>query len=277
MKLAIMIDSGAFSAWTRKEELDLDAYIEYAHTTINDNPDVEFVFVNLDVIGDGKASFFNWKKMIDSGIEALPIYHAGSDIKWLKRYLKHTDHIGLGAIANMSTSKRVLALDLIWEKYLIDEKRMPIAKVHGMGITSFPLMQRYPWHSLDSTSYLLMGAYGNLYVPKKKNGKWDFSQAPYILAFSERHSKIKKKNHHFTTLSPNAQKSLREYIEFTGYPYGKSGPPDEKGKPTVIEAGIINDCDMRCTANAFFFAQFAQNLPWPRPFEVRRMKGLLDG
>ena len=139
MTIKLCIDSGAYSAFTKGKVIDVDEYIQYLHNLLDTYPDYDIVYVNLDVIGDGAGSYKNWKIMREAGLTPMPIYHATTDIKWLKRYLKITDHIGLGAISNMSSAKRTWALDRLWDDYLTDDEGMPEVKVHGMGITSFPL------------------------------------------------------------------------------------------------------------------------------------------
>lgn len=145
--IPLMIDSGAFSAWTRKEVISLDEYISFLKKHIVKYPDV--VYVNLDVIGNGKASYENWMAMRAAGLNPLAIYHATTDERWLKKYLHHTDHLGIGALAKMPSSSRTIILDRLWTKWLLDGHHMPTCKVHGMGISSFRHMKRYPWHSVD--------------------------------------------------------------------------------------------------------------------------------
>ena len=53
----IMLDSGAFSVYKSKVKIDIDAYIKF----IEDNKIK--IAINLDVLGDDKASFENWEYM----------------------------------------------------------------------------------------------------------------------------------------------------------------------------------------------------------------------
>ncbi len=272
MKIRLFIDSGAYSAWTRGKVIDIDEYIAYLHEIIATYPKAEILYANLDVIGEGAASYKNWNIMRAEGLHPLPIYHASTDIKWLKRYLQKVDHIGLGAIANMSTPKRTWALDRLWAEFLIDDKQMPKVKVHGMGITSFPLMKRYPWHSIDSTSWLLVGAYGKVFLPRWRHGAWDFFAQPHVIAFSDDSPTRAQKGKHIDNVPPQVRRQLLDYLEFAGFKFGTN--KKEKGSLVVVEEGVSNDHKKRVDLNAFFFAQFIQQLPYPRPFCVKRPKGL---
>jgi len=270
--IPIMIDSGAFSAWTRKKVINLDDYIGFLHTVLKDDPTIEYI--NLDVIGDGRASYQNWKTMREAGLNPLPVYHVITDIKWLKRYLRQTDYIGIGAIAKMYTSERTLALDRIWEDYLIDKNRMPIAKIHGMGITSFPLVKRYPWYSIDSTAWLKAGMYGKIFLPHRQAGVWVYNKRPFAITFSTRSPARSVKNKHIETMGPIQRQILLDYLKFTGYEYGTSRWVE--GKEKVVIPGVSNMWSYRCFLNALFFSKYLKSLEWPRPFLIKRPKGLLQ-
>lgn len=272
MKIPVMVDSGAYSAWTKKESLDLDGYIAYIHAMLKKDPDI--LYVNLDVIGDGKGSYDNWREMVRQGLNPIPVYHVVTEVIWLEKYLKKVDYIGLGAIVKMSSDARTISLDRIFEDYLIDEERMPKFKVHGMGITSFPLMKRYPWYSIDSTSWLQAGMYGKVLLPRRRNGEWAYTTNPRVLSFSNQSPSVKEKGKHFDNVSPHERHLLKMYLEETGYKEGVSKMVD--GEEVVVGAGVYNRWEPRTFLNALYFARFVSQLPWPRPFNAERPKGLFS-
>lgn len=284
----LMIDSGAYTAFTRGEEIDVDEYIEFCHKLLEHFPHA--VIVNLDVIGDGAASYRNWRIIRKAGLDPLPVYHVVTEVKWLHKYLDRTDHVGIGAIANMITSKRRISLDRIWRDHLVDRQGMPIAKVHGMGITGFELMRRYPWHSVDSTSFMHIAVYGHIYLPQRRKGRWDYSQGPIKIAFTKQSSDRKNRWKHISTLSPPERKMLLKYIHDHGFVIGEAKASDKrrkrrsnypfgkprKNKPTdleveeIVEPGVSNTYHHRAYLNAEFYSQFLREHPWPRPLAVRR-------
>lgn len=273
IRLPLMIDSGAFSAFHQKKPLDVFEYIEYLLKVVEEYPEAEYV--NLDVIGgDGSDSYRNWSIMRAAGLNPLPVYHVSTDPKWLKRYMRHTDSIGLGAIANMSTQKRTWALDRIWHEYLVDPDRMPKVKVHAMGVTSFPLMQRYPWYSIDSTSWLQAAMYGKLFIPHTTNGQWDYNRKPYVIGVSSRSPMTKERGQHISNLPPRMKQHLMRYIEMVGFKYGKSKFVD--GKEEILVPGLSNRYEKRCELNVLFYAKFVKLLLWPRRFEITPPEGLLQ-
>jgi hypothetical protein len=170
MKTKLMLDSGAYSAFRKKTTIDREAYAEYVKT----HSDIFKVCVNLDVIGDGKKSFENWKWFYDKGVKLMPVYHVGTDEKFLKKYLEKADYVGLGAIANLSATRRIKGLQKIWDSYLLNKDGTAKVKVHGMGLTAVPILVRFPWYSVDSVSPVLQAGYGGVYFPRLENGELNY-------------------------------------------------------------------------------------------------------
>lgn len=265
MTLPLMIDSGAYTAWTKKQSIGLNEYITFIYEHVLPYFP-QAIYVNLDVIGDGKASYRNWWAMKRAGLNPLPIYHVATEEKWLRRYLEETDSIGLGAIAKMTSSERMVSLDRIWSDYLIDKSNMPRVKVHGMGITSFPLMKRYPWYSVDSTSWLQFAIYGKMLIPHRRDGKWKYDKNPLIIGFSSRSPTRGEKGEHYENLAPAERELILKYLKTEKISIGKS--KIRKGKEEILEKGVSNDFRLRCYLNALFFSRFTDHLPYPRPFII---------
>lgn len=162
-----ILDSGAFSAWKISAGIDMDEYVEFVRRYGQ-------LFaggaITLDVIGDGAGSYRNWLYMRRAGVDVFPVYHLRTDEKWLEKYLKQTDHIGLGlgpiSKSAAQVDARMLALDHLWKKYLLDVDGKPKARVHGLGVTSPEIVARYPWCSVDSSIVVQAAAFGGVVVPK---------------------------------------------------------------------------------------------------------------
>lgn len=211
----IMLDSGAWSAYTHGEKINVDKYIRF----IYDNRRLIDHYVNLDVIGDGRASLNNYRVMRDNGLNPIPVFHAGTSVRFLYKYLEYTDYVAVGAIAKMHTSSRIANLDKhIWPK-IVDRRGYPIAKFHGFGLTSLKIMKYYPWYSVDSSSWVQYGRYGIVLVPPlhRKTGDWDYKGEPIKLVVSSRKEKHPK---HFINLPDGIQKdTILRYFEENGFDY----------------------------------------------------------
>ncbi len=218
---AYSIDSGAVSG----DKLTIDAYAEYVKRE-GHRYTLCFTF---DKLMDGAQSYKNWVWLRKQGLDILPVYHPGTPEKYLKRYLRQTDYISLGAIANIHRGELMKGLRMIWKDHLLDKEGKPICKVHGLGISSYNVMKMFPWHTVDSTSANIRAAYGTILLPQKldKSGREDLSVPWHFVSLSNR----KGKRTEVATLGSNQslfymwpqklQDRFREYIESWDYDLGQ--------------------------------------------------------
>ena len=163
----IFLDSGAFSAYTLGAEIDLPGYCEYILRNIDILRKDEGILMAsvLDGIGDAQKTYENQLRMESLGVRPLPCFHAGEDERYLEWYVKNYDYITLGAMVGNSRKQLCVWLDRMFENYLTDGSGRPRIKVHGFGITSIPIMERYPWWSCDSSSWIQSAAFGSVITP----------------------------------------------------------------------------------------------------------------
>ena len=218
----IILDSGAFSAHVKGETLDVEQYAEFVKEY---GASFEGGCFNLDVIGDGKASYDNWKKLRSLGVDTIPVFHLGTDEKYLHKYLKQTDYIGIGAIANLDTKARLMGLDWVWNTHLTNSDGTPKLKVHGLGLTSVRIMLRYPWYSVDSSTATKTAMFGKIHVPELKYIASEKRYEPnydYIFALlvSDQGNHHMSNSRSFFSMPPTMQKGYRAFIEERGYEVG---------------------------------------------------------
>lgn len=205
----VFLDSGAFSAMTMGVQVDIEAYCRY----INHNMDIiEVIDGNvcasvLDSIGSAQGTYNNQIKMEKLGVRPLPCFHYGEDERYLEWYVDNYSHITIGGMVPISTPQLKLWLDRIWDKYLTDENGVPKLKVHGFGLTTIPLMKRYPWYSVDSSSWVQIAANGGILF----EGNWK------ALSISNNSPSRKVHNQHFNTISPIQQQAILEHFDKSGY------------------------------------------------------------
>jgi len=225
----LMLDSGAFTAWTKGTKIDIDEYIAFCrkHENLFDH------CVNLDVIGNAKDSYHNWKYMRKAGIDALPIFHLGTDERWLEKYLKQTDYIGIGAVANTTTPQRILGLTRIWKNYLVGADQRPIVKVHGMGLTALSSLLRYPWYSADSASPSKNSGFGQIYIPNLTKGinNPQYFKLTTIKISDQAHHTVGKKS--FLTLSQSVQEKYTKFFEKYGFELGNITYQEIRSRRTI--------------------------------------------
>lgn len=152
-----MLDSGAFSAYSRGLKISITDYISF----IREVKDCLTCAVCLDVIGDAEATAFNYKIMLDSGIAdevyILPVYHAGSSISNLKELAVDVDWIGVGGVARLQTRYRLNLFRQI-------AVAVPDKSLHFFGVSDPKLISAYWPYSFDSSQWSLLAAMGQVWM-----------------------------------------------------------------------------------------------------------------
>lgn len=154
VKLRLLIDSGAFSAYNIGSEITVEEFGTWL-TDIGMPNYGEWTtgIFNLDVIRDAEASWSNWNLLREMGHETMPVVHLGSSGDVLDRYVKAgADYIGLGGLVKAPGKKRKS-----WSKrmhrYVRDEH--PHVRLHGLGVSGTEFTRLLPWFSVDSTSMIV--------------------------------------------------------------------------------------------------------------------------
>lgn len=152
----VFLDSGAFSAMTKGVKIDLQEYIHYCH----EYSDRLTAYANLDVIGDPSGSMKNLEKMKGAGLNPVPVFHYGSPLSVLDEMVSSNDYLALGGLVPLKGKKDKLKAWLDRCFSCIRDR----TKAHGFGVTNFSLLCRYPFHSVDSTSWLSGQQRGVIYT-----------------------------------------------------------------------------------------------------------------
>lgn len=204
----VFLDSGAFSAFTKGIEVDLDGYCTYIRENYDIIEQVDGVLCAsvLDGIGDPLKTWQNQLAMEQRGVRPLPCFHYGEDERYLEWYLEHYEYITLGGMVPISTQQLIYWLDRIWDKYLTDGAGQPRVRVHGFGLTALNLMERYPWFSVDSSSWVQSAANGGVMTPDYGN-----------ISVSLHSPAAKVANQHLETFTPLLRESLTTYLEDEGF------------------------------------------------------------
>lgn len=268
-KLSIMLDSGAFSAFSMGVKIDLQEYIEF----IKKHQKVLDVYINLDDIKDPAKSWENQREMEKQGLHPMPVYHVGEDSKYLDMCLADYEYFGIGGAALASADTRRNAYDTIFSIVCpASNGYLPTHKIHGFGMTSFDLMLRYPWYSVDSTTWVLTGRFGSILVPKIKDGVYHYNKPPDKVCVSLDNPSKRDAGKHFSTYSKMEQEQYLEYIHSKGFKMGKS-KRNKEGQEEVVEEGIANNYKMRDEMNILFFIDFERGMPeWPQPYIYGEVK-----
>jgi len=218
-EVSLFLDSGAFSANIRDLNIDIYKYMEF----IKEHEQYLTAYANLDVIGDPEATWRNQKIMEDNGLSPLPVFHIEDGKDYLYRCFDYP-YFCLGGMAKgFSKDQRISFMDNCFRIICDGPDHLPKYKVHGFGMTSLKLMLRYPWWSVDSTSWVLTGRFGSIFVPRlSTGGKYLYDDNPWKVTVSNRSPSLKDEDQHIESMTEMERGIILRYIEEKGYKLGKS-------------------------------------------------------
>jgi len=161
----IFLDSGGFPARMRGVQIDVKEYC----TFINENWDKIEVAPNLDT-NDVQETLQNQAYLTaNSKARIMPVYHVSDYVNpkykgLIDDFIAKYDYIGVGGMAGGSVP------DWKQQKFLsyVFSKTRDRIKVHGFGITSEPYLTKYPFFSVDSTSWQSGMRWGHTLTPEGK-------------------------------------------------------------------------------------------------------------
>lgn len=244
-KRKLFVDSGAFSAHTKGKELDVDEYIQY----LNDREGIFEVIAQVDKIPGEFGKPKTKQQLLDAPEESwqnylymrervkdyeklTPIFHQGEDFKHLHRMLEttingeHIPYIGISPANDLMTPAKVKWFEHVFQ--IIRDSSNPNVKTHAFGMTSLKVLERYPFHSADSTSWIMFAANGSVLT----------SKGPVVMSDQQL-----KHPQHIMNLPPQARKEIIEEIESFG----------------VTLEECMTDYKKRSYANAIYLKRWADN------------------
>ncbi len=302
-KVSLFLDSGAYSAWAKGVKVVLQDYINF----IKENEKYIEVYANLDDLTSPEKTWENQKEMERQGLHPLPVYHSGEPMKYLYKAMEY-EYFGLGGVALAEAKTRSKLYDLVFGIICPKEnKYFPKNKIHGFGMTALEFIIKYPFYSVDSTSWVLTSRFGSVYVPKLRDGKYNYSLDPWKVVVSNRSPSQSDAWRHISTFTPYERTKIKEYFSLKGFVLGESkirkvdkdyklksgerwlgeeeansqrnvtgqrtgfvpiGWTKDYKVEVVVERGLSNDYRFRDQLNIMYFLDLEKAIPvWPWPFK----------
>jgi hypothetical protein len=261
----LVLDSGAFTAWRQEKSIDLDRYIQFIH----DHEEHLWHYVNLDTIPGrykvtrtpeqteeaARLSFRNLEVMTKNGLDPMPVFHQGERFYWLEKMLDFgCSYIGLSPVNRAGVDQKCQWLDEVFGLLCNNDQGMPCVKTHAFGLTSPPLLLRYPWYSADSVSWLLGGGFGRVFIPRiLPDGSYDYSvvETPEVSHVGD--SAGVRKGSHLDHYGLTLRAALEKYLA--------------KAAPGISLQDIRDTRAARTTLNAIYFRDLSRNRKL-RPFTL---------
>lgn len=239
----LFLDSGAFSSFSLGVEVSIEAYAEW----VKENQDVIEMASVLDAIGDPVGTFHNQNTLEKLGVQVLPCFHYGEPLDLCEYYVRNYEYITLGGMVPIPNNKLKVWLDEVWDKVLTDKDGYSRIKIHGFGLTSRELMDRYPWYSCDSSSWVQAAANGSIVFP----------EIDRPISISARSPNVRKFGAHFDTMPSGAKDRVLGLL----HKYG------------LTLEDVRDDYKARWALNAYTFDQLGKLMGddhWRRPFYAKQ-------
>ena len=220
-KCKLFIDSGAFSAWTKGKQIDVEEYIDF----INKNSDYITVAASVDKIpGEARTAhvaspeevakaaeatwnnFLYMRSKIKDKSKLLYTFHTGEPWHFLEQALAYKDeygkieYIAFGGLVGKNKDIQKAFIDKAFE--IVKNSPNPNIKVHGFGLTRLGYLEQYPFYSADSTAWLMTAINGGIF------SKWG------TLKVSDR--SIYREDHINNKLEAG-QDEIKKYVESKGF------------------------------------------------------------
>jgi hypothetical protein len=189
--MRVLLDSGAFSLWqSGAGTLQLDPYIDF----IKCYRSRLYACVNLDVITkrdewrqsgferSAAASYDHLSQMrselLPLGVDPFGVFHAFEPIRYLELMLR--DGVKRIALA----CKEPPRVKFAWLDTCFEVLKDQDVQLHGLAFTDQRILKRYPFASVDSTSWL--SKYGTILVPTYDvDGRPNYLLPPQTVSVTE--------------------------------------------------------------------------------------------
>jgi hypothetical protein len=166
------MDSGAYSAFTQGKRVSFPGYVRAARAVLKGPSTRAF---SLDVINDPRASWRNWQELRRRGVDTIPVVHSSSSVDWVARYIDAgASTVALGGLVN--ATRQVSREEL---RRWLDACFALDARFHGFGLTAWKMVRRWPWLSVDSSTWACGPRFGRLVL-------YDPDRDSFVTARSDR-------------------------------------------------------------------------------------------
>lgn len=181
----VFADSGAFSAFTTGAQITIEEYAAW----LNKWGHLFTCAAALDVIGDAELSYaqtLELKKRIPESLQLIPIFHfrGATSFEILERYFEAGfKYVGMGGLVGVHNPD----LTDSWLTKCFQMKPSDV-NFHGFGVTAWKTLKKFPWYSVDSSSWTSGFRYARANLFDEQRGVWcgiDMRDAASVLKSSK--------------------------------------------------------------------------------------------
>ena len=195
-----LLDSGAFTFMNSKQKVvnNLDEYVKKYVDFINKNNIKQFFEMDVDAVRP-LSTVEKYRDYIEqeTKTQSIPVWHKSRGLTYFEDMCKDYPYVAIGGIVTKEIPKSKFAVF----NHLIKIAHHHGARIHGLGIGSPSTIKKYPFDSVDSSSWNSC-AFGGGHVFQFKGG--DIIKVPFNS--SKKYDRHKVVRHNFT-----------EWVKFSHY------------------------------------------------------------
>lgn len=156
-----LLDSGAFTFMSSLKggTVNWDDYIKRYADFINEYNVKYFFELDIDVIvGIKEVERLRNKLESLTNKKCIPVWHKSRGKQYWLDMVKSYDYIAIGGIV----TREIKPKEYPYFTWLLNEAKKENCKVHGLGFTNLTGLHKYPFYSVDSTSWLRGNRFGSV-------------------------------------------------------------------------------------------------------------------
>lgn len=160
----IMIDSGAFTAFTTGKVIKFSQYAEY----LQDFEGLWDHAVTLDTIGDPAATAKNTTKLHSMGIPVMPVFTVGDKLPEFDAMVKDVGYVCVGGTVGMDKEQQIRRLAMLQRR-----AQDLGGGIHALGVGAETALRRIRPYSSDASSLAYLMRFGMVFY-------WDGKRVTYV-------------------------------------------------------------------------------------------------
>ena len=213
----LMYDSGAFTAWSKGKEVDLEDLMRVYDLMLEkyEHHSAATWLISLDKIPGKRGetatpadieeavriSDLNFEVLEKRyGQRVLPVFHQNESTERLHQVAAMAPYICVSPRNDLHEGSRRR-----WSQEVHAE--IPGKKTHGLAATGFAMMSQVPWGSVDSATWVLLAANGQIF----RDGKLRTVQV------SDQAGTLKDHDQHYRNMPRRFQQEFAEHVEARGF------------------------------------------------------------
>ena len=155
-----MLDSGAFTFFSKGDAVNWDSYLKKYADFINRNKVNYFFELDIDkIVGYEKVLYYRSKLEDMTGKPCIPVWHKSRGMDEFHRMCEQYDYVSLGGIVSKEIKQQEYKFFPKFIKIAHDNG----AKIHGLGFTNLEGIKKYHFDSVDSTAWTTGNRFGGIY------------------------------------------------------------------------------------------------------------------